>query len=185
LVRSNFLKPSLIASLLIASAGAVAFCFLTLDRRDAFFGSLLAVAALVVAAVDVERFEIPDLANVLILLAGLTWQVWGHVDDMVAALLRCAVAAGLLLLVRGFYRRWRQVEGLGLGDVKLAGAGAVWLDWSQMWFALAVAAGGAALLVLGRRLGLKEPILHDTALPFGAFLAPAIWIAWIVQMTVS
>jgi leader peptidase (prepilin peptidase)/N-methyltransferase len=183
LVRSSFLKPSLIASLLVASAGTVALCFFTLDRRDASFGSLLGVTALVVAAVDVERFEIPDLANVLILLAGLAWQ--GHIDDMVAALLRCALAAGLLLLVRGFYRRWRQVEGLGLGDIKLAGAGAVWLDWSQMWFALAVAAGGAALLVLGRRLVLKEPILHDTALPFGAFLAPAIWIAWIVQMTVS
>lgn len=178
------LKPSLIVTHLVASVGAVGLCFVALDHRDAIFGGLLAVLVLIVAAVDVDHFEIPDLANLSILLSGLTWQVWGFdFDDLGTALIRCLFAAGLLLFVRAIYRGWRKVEGLGLGDVKLAAAGAAWLDWPQMWFALAVAVGGAALMIVGRRVLSKQPILHDTAVPFGAFLAPAIWVAWVVQVT--
>ena len=151
-----------------------------MDIRNAVFGSLLALAVLVVAAVDVERFEIPDLANLTILLLGLAWQAWDlNSDEIFAALLRGVAAAALLLGVRGIYRQVRKVEGLGLGDVKLAAAGAIWLSWADMWLALCIAVLGALMVVGGRRLVLREAIGHDTALPFGAFLAPAIWCAWV------
>jgi leader peptidase (prepilin peptidase) / N-methyltransferase len=182
----SWLPKGSLLSLVVAWGGAVIACALLFDHYNALFGALLATAVLMVAIVDIDRFEIPDLANIAILLTGLTWHAWANgIEDVCTALVRSVAAAALLLLVRKLYRYWRDIEGLGLGDVKLAAAGAVWLDWSQMWFALLIAVIGAALLIAGRRLLLKEPVAHDTALPFGAFLAPAIWIAWIVQMSAN
>jgi leader peptidase (prepilin peptidase)/N-methyltransferase len=174
----------LIASLSIAFVAAATVCVYFLDASDALFGALLAAMVLHIAAVDVERFEIPDLANLAILLVGLAWQASElKIEDVLAAIVRCFVAGGLLFAVRLAYRRFRGIEGLGLGDVKLAGAGATWLAWSQMWFALSIAVGAAMMLVLVRNIFLRERIVRDAAIPFGAFLAPAIWIAWILQVS--
>src|SRR5262249_57454028 len=72
-------------------------------------------------------------------------------------------------------------EGLGLGDVKLAGVAGVWLDWPAMPIAIEIAALGAlALYVAGHVLG-RRRIHAATRLPFGLFLAPAIWLAWLPQ----
>jgi leader peptidase (prepilin peptidase)/N-methyltransferase len=171
---------------LLASTAAIITCFSFLERFDAVCGSALAVVVLVIAAVDVQRFEIPDLANLTMALLGIAWEARGwNTDAVMMAVLRSTAAAAIFLFVRESYRRLRQIEGLGLGDVKLAAAGAIWLSWSEMWAALLVAVGGAALVVVGRRVALRESIAHNTALPFGAFLAPAIWIVWMGQLNVS
>ena len=79
------------------------------------------------------------------------------------------------------YGRLRGREGLGLGDVKLAGAAGVWLDWWAMPIAIEIGALAAlALYVAGHILG-RRRIRATTRLPFGLFLAPAIWIAWLLQ----
>jgi leader peptidase (prepilin peptidase) / N-methyltransferase len=184
LVSGLSLRPWPVVAFLAGSLGAISLCFLALDRSDALFGGILATLVLIVAAVDVDRFEIPDLANALILIAGLAWQALSFdFAALMIVLLRCFLTGALLFSVRAFYRHLRNIDGLGLGDVKLAAAGAAWLDWEQMGFALAVAIGGAVFVIVARRIALREPILRDTALPFGAFLAPAIWVAWIAQMT--
>jgi len=168
---------------LVASIAALTFCFLTQNGLDSVFGGLLAVTVLYIAAVDVGRFEIPDVANIVIFILGLLWNTWAlTAEDAGIALLRGVAAAALLLVVRTLYRRWRNIEGLGLGDVKLAAAGAIWLTTVQMWFALSIAVGGAVFLIIARRLLFKEEFARETAIPFGAFLAPAIWVAWILQI---
>ena len=47
------------------------------------------------------------------------------------ALLRGAVLALLFLGLRALYRRLRGRDGIGLGDVKLAGVAGAWLDWTD------------------------------------------------------
>jgi leader peptidase (prepilin peptidase)/N-methyltransferase len=72
-------------------------------------------------------------------------------------------------------------EGLGMGDVKLAGVAGAWLDW----FAILIAVELAVLAALGVhlvRLAIRRrPLRAAGALPFGLYLAPAIWVAWLVQ----
>ena len=77
----------------------------------------------------------------------------------------------------------RDLEGLGLGDVKLAGAGATWLSWSYIVVALLIAVSAAIAVMVGRRIVAKEQIKAHAAVPFGTFLAPAIWIAWFAQVS--
>ena len=164
----------------LASASMVLF----LDLDDIVFGVLLAAAVLYVAIADIDRFEIPDLASLAILVLGLAWTLKKSdysVEELSDSAVRCLAAAGLLLAVRAGYRAVRKVEGLGLGDVKLAAAGACWLSWSYMPLALALAVSGAIVAVVGRSIFRKEALRANAAVPFGAFLAPAIWMSWFVQ----
>ena len=95
---------------------------------------------------------------------------------------RGAVLALLFLALRELYWRLRGRDGLGLGDVKFAAAAGVWLDWPAMPVAIEIAALAAlALYVLGHVLG-RRRIQATTRLPFGLFLAPAIWLAWLFQV---
>ena len=50
------------------------------------------------------------------------------------------------------YRRLCGIEGLGMGDVKLAAVGAPWLPWSHLQVALLIAVSAALLMVAGRAL---------------------------------
>jgi leader peptidase (prepilin peptidase) / N-methyltransferase len=77
--------------------------------------------------------------------------------------------------------RWRGREGLGLGDVKLAAVAGVWLDWPAIPVAIEIAALTAlAVYATGHILG-RRRIHAATRLPFGLFLAPAVWLAWLLQ----
>ena len=168
--------------LLLAAAAASAAGFLLLAPLDAMFGTFLALAVLFVAATDLARFEIPDLANCAIFLLGIGWVVSSglYSDAILDALLRAAVAAAVLEIVRILYRRLRGIDGLGMGDVKLAAAGAPWLPWSHLQVALLIAVCAALFLVAGRAVIARNGLHMRLALPFGAFLAPAVWVVWFV-----
>jgi leader peptidase (prepilin peptidase)/N-methyltransferase len=165
--------------LLVAAAASVAG-FLLLAPLDAMFGTLLALAVLFVAATDLARFEIPDLANCSIFLLGISWVVSSefYLGAIIDAVLRAAVAAAVLEIVRILYWRLRGIEGLGMGDVKLAAASGPWLPWSHLQVALLIAVCAALLVVAGRALIARDGVHMRLALPFGAFLAPAVWVVW-------
>jgi leader peptidase (prepilin peptidase)/N-methyltransferase len=175
----------LVAVALVTFATAATVAILTLHAINAAFGTILAALALYVAAVDLDRFEIPDTGSVAILIFGLAWTIatFGFdADAFVVVFARAAATAGLLLAVRAVYETVRGIEGLGLGDVKLAGAGAVWVCWSHMLTALTLAVAAALIVVVGRCVIAKERIRGHIAVPFGTFLAPAIWLAWYAQV---
>jgi len=96
---------------------------------DALRGALLGAAAVVLVVTDLSERILPDevtlgglaLGLVLALLDDLTGRATFSLGEsrLVDALLGAAVGGGLLLAVRAAYRKWRRVEGLGLGDVKM------------------------------------------------------------------
>jgi len=172
--------------LVVVLAAACGVGIMFLDGIDAMFGTLLAAAVLFVAAIDIDRFEIPDSGSFAILVFGLAWTLETsglNAQAFVEAVLRSVVAAGLLLAVRWVYATVRGFHGLGLGDVKLAGAGASWLSWSYSEMALLIAVVAAVMIIVGRGVVTRERIRAHVAIPFGAFLAPAIWIAWFMQVS--
>ena len=99
------------------------------------------------------------------------------------AFVRGAALALLFYALRALYRRLRGRQGIGLGDVKLAAVAGAWLDWSTMPIAVEIAAL-AALGVIGVRHYASGQRL-DAALkfPFGLFLAPSIWMCWLLEAT--
>ena len=181
----DYFRPSLNWAFFVALAFASITGFFVLDVRDATFGAGLAGLVLFVAAIDIDRFEIPDLGNLGILVLGLAWTFIGSGLDAYVlgqTVFRIALAAGFLFAIRAAYRLVRHVEGLGLGDVKLAGAAASWLLWPNLVLALLIAAGVGLMLVVMRSMLKGEKLEAATAVPFGAFLAPAIWVAWFTQV---
>ena len=97
------------------------------------------------------------------------------------ALSRAAFAAGLFLLVRVAYRRLRGRDGLGLGDVKLAGAAGAWLSLPMLPISLEIAAVAALAAYVFRQRKRARVLRAAGRVPFGAFFAPAIWLGWMME----
>jgi leader peptidase (prepilin peptidase)/N-methyltransferase len=95
-----------------------------------------------------------------------------------------AVTVPLLVLMIG-YRRWRGRDGLGLGDVKLAAVAGAWLGFVTILAVIELAALSAlgAYVISGYLR--KRPLKGTAFLPFGLFLAPAIWIGWLAEAVLS
>lgn len=87
----------------------------------------------------------------------------------------CALTLAALLGAGALWRRLRDERGMGMGDVKLLGAIALWLGAGVAWaLALACLLALAANLPRGRRTFAFGPYL---ALSFAALLALALFAA--------
>lgn len=139
-----------------------------------------------IALEDMRRMRVPDAWNLPAALGGFM-TAWLEarlvgVPPSIAlghAIVSLIVCGGVFYLLRETYFRWRGVEGLGFGDVKLAATGGVWLGWEAFPAAVTLAAVGAIVWIAGTA-ALKRGWPRDRKIPFGAFLAPAIWVCWIL-----
>ena len=96
---------------------------------DALRGAFLGAACIVLVATDLSDRILPDEVTLGGALLGLLLSALperpgdgslaASGDRVLESLLGAAVGSGLLLAVRAAYRRFRGVEGLGLGDVKM------------------------------------------------------------------
>lgn len=149
------------------------------------FGAALAVTMIAIAAIDRRRFVIPDTLVLVGSSLGFLSVATGGMVQLPAALfysaMRGLLMASLFFALREAYRRLRGREGIGLGDVKLAGVAGVWLNWIGLAVAVDVAALSALAVVLLQAFRGRH-ITAATAIPFGLFLAPSIWVAWLFQL---
>ena len=120
--------------------------------------------------IDLDFQLLPDAltfpGTLVALAAALQWPHGAH-----RALLGVAAGSGLLWLLAWAWERFRKIEGMGGGDIKLAAMFGVVLGWklsllAVMLAALAGSLWGAVLIARGTGSG-------KTALPFGTLLAPA------------
>ena len=149
------------------------------------FGAALALLMLAIAVSDIRRFIIPNALSASAFVLGLIFAGLFNntppAEAVLMCLLRAAAAALPLLALMLLYEWWRGRPGLGLGDVKLAAVAGAWLDWLTI-VPVIEAAALAALAAYGIwRYVLRRPIAATTPLPFGLFLAPAIWAGWLAQ----
>jgi len=162
----------------LLSAGAVPFL-----RGQPTVVLLTCTVALVwgtvLALVDLELLRLPDL---LVLpaygVAAVLLSVCSLVTGDLGALLRAAACAGLAVLVY-LAAAWfsPRSEGLGLGDVKLAGVLAALLGWFGWYEAVlglltgfVLAAAASLVLIALRRLRLSSAIPFGPAMLLGAYL---------------
>ena len=172
---------------IVSIAAAVASIVAAPDLRG-ILGAGLALLMGAIALYDARHFIIPNILNAAALVLALAHAAALDPDaaamQMVLALARGAVAGGAFLAIKLGYRWLRGREGLGMGDVKLAGVAGVWLDWFAILIAVEVAVLAALGLHLTRMALRRRPLRAASALPLGLYLAPAIWVAWLVQTVV-
>jgi leader peptidase (prepilin peptidase)/N-methyltransferase len=147
----------------------------------------LAFVMLAVAVIDGRRFIIP---NGLVAAGFGLGLIHAGIDDpesvisaVALAAFRGAVLAAVFLAIRTGYRRVRGRDGIGLGDVKLAAVAGVWLDWQAIALAVEIAALAALATYALRQWVLGRPMRRMGRLPLGLFLAPAIWLCWLLDAT--
>jgi leader peptidase (prepilin peptidase)/N-methyltransferase len=169
----------------LAGAAAAALSLYAAPNISGVFGALLAVAMAAIAHHDAHEFIIPDQYSAVALALALATIFFADEPDVLwaigTALARAAVLASAFLGIRVLYRQLRGRQGLGLGDVKLAGVAGAWLDWTMLPVAVEIAALSALAAVFIAQLVTRGTLKATTRLPFGLFFAPAIWISWLLQ----
>jgi prepilin signal peptidase PulO-like enzyme (type II secretory pathway) len=175
-----------------------------LDAAFALLGCLAAFqgfgfcAALIVSAwwflsiaivrSDLDEFIIPNWTIAGIAVTGLSYALVstpGSLSNLsaltaaIAPLTGRAVATFLIVAALAWgFKHLAGREGLGFGDVKLAGALALWLGVYQLFVTLEVACFAALGLVSVSYLRNRRS-LNGEVVPFGAFLAPAAWLVFV------
>jgi leader peptidase (prepilin peptidase)/N-methyltransferase len=172
-----------------AGLAAVAACVISLIAAPGLPGVLgagLALIAVAIAVIDARYFIIPNELSAAGLVLALIYAFVTEPDALVAvgfALLRGAVLALLFYGLREAYRRLRGREGIGLGDVKLAGVAGAWLSWLAMPIAIEIAALAAIAVFALRHYAAGRSMNAALKFPFGLFLAPSIWLGWLIEVT--
>jgi leader peptidase (prepilin peptidase) / N-methyltransferase len=181
--RMRTLSPQPFLSLALLAAAGVSL--VASPGPDGLFGAFLGLLMAAIAVADNGRYIIPNeltaAALALALLrAGTVGPDAGWFGVLWAALRAAAIAVPFLALMFG-YRRWRGRDGLGLGDVKLAAVAGAWLGLVTIFAVIELATLSAlgAYIVSGYLR--KRPLRATAFLPFGLFLAPAIWIGWLIE----
>ena len=152
---------------------------------DGLLGALLAGTMIAIAVVDATSYRIPNELTLAVLALALLRASLLPSDaalhPVADALLRAAVTSVLFYILAISYRHFRGRDGFGFGDVKLLGAAAAWLDWSALLIAIEGATLAALATYLVRQWFYRRPIKTMAMLPFGSFLAPFIWIGWLIE----
>jgi leader peptidase (prepilin peptidase)/N-methyltransferase len=169
-------------AILIGGAGAIGLISaLSLPWPVAVASIVLGTLMIAGAEIDARTFLLPDLVTWGAIACGIvaasllnTTEPWTAVGEAIAR--ADCVAAGLALFRAGY--AWsRQIEGLGLGDIKLGAAIGAWLPLEVIPWCFGLATSGALLAVMFSRLS-GEPVARTTKIPFGAFLCSALWIVF-------
>lgn len=145
----------------------------------------LAIASTVLGAfmvagtdTDIRTYLLPDMITLGALVCGVLAQfALASVEAAGLALASALITALILAMVRWGYAWKRGREGIGLGDVKLAGAIGAWLpiDAIPLCFLLATASALIAIVVARWR---GHSFARNTRIPFGAFLCPSLWLVF-------
>jgi leader peptidase (prepilin peptidase)/N-methyltransferase len=152
---------------------------------DGVLGAFLGALMLAIAASDFRRYIIPnELTGAALALAlfraGAAGPEAGCEAVIRAAGRALAVALPFLALMTGYL--WlRGRAGLGLGDIKLAAVAGVWLSFVTVFAVVELATLSALGAYFVNGYLRKRPLKTTARLPFGLFLAPAIWIGWLVE----
>lgn len=129
--------------------------------------AVLGLALVATATVDARTRRLPDLFAVIIAVAALALAALAGRPALIAGIVAAALAAAVLVLIRTIALRAKGDAGLGLGDVKLIAALALWLGPATPIMVAAAAILGLVATTVTPRA--------DRRRPFGPFIAVGAW----------
>ena len=149
----------------------------THDR--AFIGAsvVLGTTLILLSAIDIRFFRLPNALTLPLLAAGLVFCAVFQWDDVRWRMAAAAFGFGILYGVAKLYFYLRGHRGLGLGDAKLLAASGAWLGIEGVPSTLLIASVSALCAALAAQLA-GRPIARNTRIPFGPFLALGTWLTW-------
>ena len=173
---------------LVSAMTVVVVSFSVLSLGIAVVSCALGLVMLAIALADSRWFIVPDVLSLPAIPAGLLAS--GRLLDPSSIVLASShhvigmIAGGFAFwLIRVAYARVRQQEGLGLGDVKLAAAAGAWVGWQELANVVLLASSLALAAITLASLVRRRQVSSTDKLPFGCFLAPSIWLVWLLGVS--
>jgi leader peptidase (prepilin peptidase)/N-methyltransferase len=168
----------LLPAIELAAVAVPLWAMLPEDAPPLWPSALLGWALLVLAAIDMRHFILPDVITLPLIPLGLgiAWLTDPErfMADLYGAVFGFLFLAGLRLA----YQRLRGREGLGFGDVKLLAAAGAWVGWDGLPSVLAIAAlSGLAVAALQILRGNR--LTAASKLAFGPYLCLGLWLVWL------
>ena len=174
------MRPEFIVFGIILATSVILF-----DWDIAIFSMVLGCGLTQIAYTDYRRFIIPDIISLPLMPLGLlvSWYLFHNhyiYGNIIEHLLAMLFGMAALYAIRWLYKIYRGREGLGLGDVKLAGVAGAWTGIIGLNYVILLACISALIIVTGRQLLGQVKLKPTTAIPLGIFLSPAIWVVWVL-----
>ena len=164
----------------IAAFAIAGLSVLMLDGWAVAAGCALGWLLLALALIDIKHFLLPDRLTATVLCVGVVFALWLGPTAVFHSIIGAAAGFLSFAAVRQVYLKARSREGMGLGDVKLLGAGGAWLGWQALPYAVLISAGAALAVTAFRSRSLAQ-LSPEMRIPFGAYLAVGIWAAWVAK----
>ncbi|NIJ18943.1 leader peptidase (prepilin peptidase)/N-methyltransferase [Sphingomonas naasensis] len=174
------IPPSHLLTELAGLAIGVAAALATASTLAAVAGAIFGWLLLMLAAMDLAAFWLPNALTGALAATGLAVGLLGMAPGMEARLIGGIGGYAALAAVAAGYRVIRGRQGLGGGDPKLFGAIGCWLGWQALPLVQLAAALIGIAAVLGFMMGGRKVTATDR-LPFGVMLATAAFAVWIGQ----
>ncbi|RMD45635.1 MAG: prepilin peptidase [Aquificota bacterium] len=140
---------------------------------DFVFSFLFLSLVIVVIFVDIDFKIIPDEINLIGFMSGIIYSFFRSDFSVFDAVIGAFVGAGFLSAVAYFYLKFRKIEGLGMGDVKLLAFLGTYLGWFGSLFTIFLGS------LIGAVVGIYIAYLQKAEdksrfeIPFGPFLSVA------------
>jgi leader peptidase (prepilin peptidase)/N-methyltransferase len=175
----------LVIEVLAAMIGAAAL--LIAPDWTGFAGAIFGWLLLLLAALDLQHYWVPDRITVTMATLGILVGALGTIPALSEPLVYPFLSDRIIGAVLGFlalaaialaYRAIRKREGLGGGDPKMFGAIGAWVGWQGLPNVLLGATMIGLLFVLTKALRREKVNLSDR-LPLGAMMALAAFPIWI------
>lgn len=133
-----------------------------------------------ISVVDINSLTIPNSLNFGLAAVGLGYQTFVQQAFPFWTVVASIGLMSVLYSVRQVFLYRNGIDGLGLGDVKLAGASALWLHPANLPLFVLIASSTALLsLPLLRRT--NTPLPDSGKLPFGPFLGIGLIACWLLE----
>jgi leader peptidase (prepilin peptidase)/N-methyltransferase len=162
----------------LAAAGIAIWGTLSVAPSALLPTLILGWTLLALAVMDVRFLRLSDGLVVPLLIGGLIAVWWLSPVSFADHVLGMAAGFAIMLSIKLIYARIRGREGLGSGDVKLAGAIGAWLGWQGLPSVVLLASSGALLVILVRRYHGRSVGWNDK-LAFGSYLCLGTWFVWL------
>jgi len=137
------------------------------------FGLTLLAFLIALSWIDIKSYRLPDRLTFPLMGLGL---LQGYVsEDLRARLIGMALGYIVFVAIEYGFKALRGKDGLGRGDAKLLAAGGAWCGWMVLPFIVFIASGTGLIVAL---LPSVRRSAENGRIPFGPFLAFAIFMVW-------
>jgi len=142
--------------------------------------AFLVIISIAISIVDIRTFRIPNILNIALFIAGIIFWISYDATVLPMQIIYAVIVASFFWAVRYAVSKYLGRVALGLGDVKLAGASAMWFSPHLFPVYLFVASSTGLLFALAKPM-IGKSITKDGKVPFGPFLAVSLVIVWFFE----